>query len=57
MVVWGVADRTHRRTAKNSARTYFPEASWHEFPSAAHFPELEEPERFAALVREFATGV
>jgi len=57
MVVWGVADRTHRRTDKNSARTYFPEASWHEFPSAAHFPELEEPERFAALVREFATGV
>src|SRR5262249_42152676 len=30
MVVWGAADRTHRRTDKSSSRAYFPEARWHE---------------------------
>jgi pimeloyl-ACP methyl ester carboxylesterase len=56
MVLWGSADRTHRRTDKSSSRTYYPEARWHEFPSAGHFPELEAPERFAGLLREFMAG-
>ncbi len=53
MVIWGTADRTHRRTDKGSSRSYFPDALWHEFSTAGHFPELEEPERFAGLLREF----
>ena len=53
MVLWGTADRTHRRTDRSSARLLFPQARWHEFPKAGHFPELEEPERFAALIGEF----
>ncbi len=53
MVVWGSADRTHRRTDKSSSRAYFAEARWHEFPSAGHFPELEDPERFAKILHGF----
>lgn len=56
MVLWGSADRTHRRTDKSSSRACLPEARWHEFPSAGHFPELEDPEQFAALLQEFVAG-
>ena len=49
-VVWGTADRSHRRTAKESIREYAPHAEYHEWPACGHFPELEEPDRFAALV-------
>jgi len=56
MVVWGLADRTHRRTDKSSSRAYFPEARWHEFPSAGHFPELEDPVQFADILHEFVEG-
>jgi len=34
-------------------RAYFAEARWHEFPSAGHFPELEDPERFAKILHGF----
>jgi pimeloyl-ACP methyl ester carboxylesterase len=56
MVVWGSADPTHRRTDKSSSRACFPEARWHEFANAGHFPELEDPERFTGLIREFVAG-
>ncbi|MEZ5503456.1 MAG: alpha/beta hydrolase [Halioglobus sp.] len=55
LVLWGTADRTHRRTDKNSSQRYFPDAEWHEFEHAGHFPELEMPEHFASLVREFVS--
>ncbi|MGJ8669627.1 MAG: alpha/beta fold hydrolase [Oceanococcus sp.] len=53
MVVWGGADKTHRRTDKHSSRRYFPNAQWHEFEHAGHFPELEMPEHFTTVLRDF----
>jgi pimeloyl-ACP methyl ester carboxylesterase len=46
LVVWGGADRTHRRTDKRSILAYVPHADWVEFEGAGHFPDLEQPERF-----------
>jgi pimeloyl-ACP methyl ester carboxylesterase len=46
LVVWGGADRTHRRTDKRSILAYAPHADWTEFDAAGHFPDLEQPERY-----------
>ena len=46
LVVWGDADRTHRRTDKRSILEYVPHADWTQFDAAGHFPDLEQPERF-----------
>jgi pimeloyl-ACP methyl ester carboxylesterase len=46
LVVWGGADRTHRRTDKRSILAYAPHADWTQFDAAGHFPDLEQPERF-----------
>lgn len=52
MVLWGAADRTHRRTDKRSVLAYAPDAAYLEFADAGHFPDLEQPERFASLLLE-----
>lgn len=57
LVLWGNADRTHRKTQKSSTREHFPSARWHEFECAGHFPELELPEQFAAICRDFISSV
>jgi pimeloyl-ACP methyl ester carboxylesterase len=54
LVVWGEADRTHRKTDKSSTRLYCPHAKEVRFACAGHFPELEEPGRFAREIREWA---
>jgi pimeloyl-ACP methyl ester carboxylesterase len=46
LVVWGGADRTHRRTDERSILAYAPHADWARFDAAGHFPDLEQPERF-----------
>jgi pimeloyl-ACP methyl ester carboxylesterase len=46
LVVWGGADRTHRRTDPRSILAYAPHADWAAFEGAGHFPDLEQPERF-----------
>ena len=46
LVVWGEADRTHRRTDKRSILAYAPHADWAQFDAAGHFPDLEQPERY-----------
>jgi len=53
LVLWGEADRSHRHTEKTSTLTLLPGAREERFEKSGHFPELEEPERFAALVREW----
>jgi pimeloyl-ACP methyl ester carboxylesterase len=54
LVVWGEADRTHRRTDKRSILQYVPHADWAAFAEAGHFPDLEQPERFRDEVLHFA---
>ena len=53
LVVWGGADRTHRRTDKRSILEYVPRADWVDFAAAGHFPDLEQPERFRDELRHF----
>lgn len=50
-LVWGEADRSHRRTDPDSLRAHCPQAEILRMPGVGHFPELEAPEAFAAVVR------
>lgn len=51
-LVWGEADRSHKRTDPASLREHCPQAEIVPLSGAGHFPELEAPEAFAALLRE-----
>lgn len=52
--VWGEVDRTHRKTDRGSVRENARHPKIVEFAESAHFPDLEEPERFAGVVSEVA---
>ncbi|MDP3938694.1 MAG: alpha/beta hydrolase [Deltaproteobacteria bacterium] len=56
MVLWGLKDRTHRRTDKRSSLTHLPHAAYREFEGTGHFPELERPEEFCKALAEFLEG-
>lgn len=49
-IVWGHADRTHAKTEPRSLLPVVPHARFVSFDRSGHFPDLEEPERFAALL-------
>ncbi len=51
IIVWGKKDRTHRKTNRQTTLSFFENADVFEFDEAGHFPELENPERFAEIVR------
>lgn len=51
-LVWGTKDRSHRHTNPESLRDLVPGAEIVRFEDCGHFPELEQPQRFAALVGE-----
>ncbi|MFQ5458000.1 MAG: alpha/beta fold hydrolase [Myxococcota bacterium] len=53
LVLWGMQDRTHRRTEKRSALAHLPNGTYLEFGEAGHFPELEQPERFRDALKAF----
>jgi len=53
LVVWGSADRTHRRTDRRSILEHVPRAAIVEFETSGHFPELEDPGRFCDLLHRF----
>lgn len=50
LIIWGESDRTHRSTDKQSSQLLIPDATTISFRGAGHFPELEEPVRFARLI-------
>ena len=56
LIVWGEADKSHRRTDKTSGRIYCPEAEEVFLASAGHFPELEQPEVFTQELRRWIHG-
>lgn len=56
MVLWGGNDRTHRLSDSRSLLTYMPNGAWQQFETAGHFPELEEPHRFAEILDGFMSG-
>jgi pimeloyl-ACP methyl ester carboxylesterase len=53
MLVWGAKDRIIPSWHAVTARTGFPGCRVEIFERAGHFPHLAQPERFAALLREF----
>lgn len=54
-LVWGEADRTHRSTQPEAIRRHAPQAGIHRVPEAGHYPDLEDPEAFARLLRSRVT--
>lgn len=56
-LIWGPKDRSHRHTDPESLRELVPAVEIQRFTDCGHFPELEQPERFAAhLLARTAAG-
>ncbi len=50
-IIWGSKDRSHKYTDPQSLRSIVPHAELVMFDDCGHFPDLEQAERFAALLR------
>lgn len=48
-IIWGLADRSHSKTDRQSVRRYAPEASYHEWEGIGHFIDIEAPEKIAEV--------
>ena len=55
-VLWGMADKSHRKSRKETILEYVPKANYLESKTVGHFPELEEPEVFNEHLKRFALG-
>lgn len=53
LALWGEQDRSHKGTDRESSRRHAPDATLCRFENCGHFPDLEDPVRFAATVRPF----
>jgi pimeloyl-ACP methyl ester carboxylesterase len=51
VVMWGGSDRTHKRSNSNSVLKYLARGMVVTYNETGHFPELEDPERFLALLK------
>ena len=49
-VVWGARDHSHQHTPAASLRDCVPHAELVQFDDCGHFPDLEQPERYATLL-------
>lgn len=56
LVVWGSHDRVIPAWHALSAQRSIPNCRVEVFERAGHFPHLEDPDRFAELLREFIAG-
>ena len=52
VLVWGPQDRSHRDTPAASLHDCVPHAELVQFDDCGHFPDLEQPERYARLLIE-----
>jgi pimeloyl-ACP methyl ester carboxylesterase len=50
-LIWGEVDRTHRGTRPEAIRQHAPQAEILRVPEAGHYPDLEDPDAFARLLR------
>ncbi len=57
LVLWGRNDRSHATTDRHSSLRHVPGARLVELDQCGHFPDLEQPEQFAALVQEFLASL
>jgi pimeloyl-ACP methyl ester carboxylesterase len=51
-MIWGPKDRSHRYTDPASLQECVPHAEILQFEDCGHFPDLEQPERFAEVLFE-----
>lgn len=51
-VIWGTEDRSHKPTDPNSLCKSVPHAEVVQFQDCGHFPDIEKPERYAAILLE-----
>jgi pimeloyl-ACP methyl ester carboxylesterase len=51
-MIWGARDHSHKYTDPVSLHQLIPTAEVVHFADCGHFPDLEQPERFAALLME-----
>jgi pimeloyl-ACP methyl ester carboxylesterase len=51
-MIWGAKDRSHKYTDPMSLHECVPKAEIVHFEDCGHFPDIEQPERFAALLIE-----
>ena len=51
-MVWGTKDHSHKHTDPKSLRELVPTAEIVPFEDCGHFPDIEQPQRFAALLIE-----
>ncbi len=49
-MIWGGADRSHTSTQPQSLLAHLPNAEIVHWPDCGHFPELEQPARYAQLL-------
>jgi len=48
-LLWGDRDRSHRHTRAESLRDLVPQARVEHFADCGHFPDLEQPQRYAQI--------
>jgi pimeloyl-ACP methyl ester carboxylesterase len=51
-MIWGGQDRSHRHTHADTLLECVPHARIVQFSDAGHFPDIEQPERYASLLLE-----
>ncbi|MGQ0632642.1 MAG: alpha/beta fold hydrolase [Sporichthyaceae bacterium] len=57
LIIWGDRDRILPLSQFDAAREAFPHARRRLFQNTGHMPQIERPDEFAALVREFVAGL
>jgi pimeloyl-ACP methyl ester carboxylesterase len=55
-MIWGALDRSHKPTLPQSLLAHAPSAEIVQFEDCGHFPELEQPERYAQLLMRLVSG-
>lgn len=53
-ILWGSLDRSHKLTDPNSFLELVPHAEIIYFENCGHFPDIEQPERFARVLVDYA---
>lgn len=53
LLVWGAKDQTHSETDPRTIENLITDSQIVQFDNSAHFPNLEERERFSELIREW----
>lgn len=53
LMIWGAQDRSHAETDHACSLAHAPGASLHTVEHCGHFPDLEDPQHFAGLVKPF----